>query len=84
MNKTGELIFIHIWIILWVIICAKFIWGDYAEKSYNARMKLSKWLMPGKLADKDYYIKWTKNIFYFSLPFGILIYLLTMYSVFKK
>lgn len=84
MNKTGELIFLHIWIVLLVIICVGYIRGNYAEKSYDARMKWHKWLMPGKWADKEYFIKKTKQAAYFGLPFGILVYFLAMFSILNK
>ena len=52
MNKTGELIFVNAWIILWLVIGIGYIWGNFAEKSYNYRIKWFKWLMPGKWAEK--------------------------------
>jgi hypothetical protein len=81
MSKTGELIFLNVWIIFWITICIGHIWGNLAEKSYNFRMKWCKWLMRGKWADKEYFIKSTKRIFYFSLPFGIIFYFLILFSI---
>ncbi len=81
MSKTGELIFLHIWIILWIIMSIGFIWGNFAEKSYYSRMKWFKWITPKKWTDKKYFIKWTKRFFYFALLFGILIYLSILFGI---
>ena len=81
MNGIAGLIFIHIWLVVWIVFSIGFIWGNLAEKSYNSRMKWRKWLMPGKLADKEFFVKWTKRFCYFALPFGILVYLMILFKI---
>jgi hypothetical protein len=70
--------------VLWIAMCIGFIWGNLAEKSYNWRMKWFKWSMLGKLAEKEYFIKWTKRIVYFALSFGVIVYILIMLIILNR
>lgn len=72
------LVFIHIWLLSWVMMNVWFIWGKGAERSYESRMRWSGWLMPGRFAEKDYYVVWTKRFATFALPFGVILYALIM------
>lgn len=78
--SIDELMLVHIWLIFWIGICVWYIWGNGAEQSYESRMKLSKWLMPGRFSDKDYYVMWVRRLAALSLPLGIIIYCLFIFK----
>lgn len=74
MNKLDALIFLHVWFVVWIILFLWYVRGKGAEKCYYARMKRHSILMPGKLKDKEYYIRFAKRFAWLLLIFGVIAY----------
>ena len=83
MNKTLLLLYLHVWIIFWVTFCTLTIWGRMAEKTYASRMRWVPWLMPGKLKDKNCWVKQQKVLAWIGLIVGLLVYILSLLSMIK-
>lgn len=71
MNGMGGLIFVTVCLLGAGYFCIRTIWGDMAEKTYEARMQSSfrSFLMPGPLARRDVWIRSQRILAGFGLGF---------------
>jgi len=84
MNGVGGIIFATVWLLGAVYFCARTIWGDMAEKTYDANMK--SWfrflVMPGPLARKEVWIRYQRILACFGLAFVFIVYLAVLGKIF--
>ncbi len=72
--KILQLIGLHLWIAVFLYAWAGTLWGNYAEKTYVARMRWRRWLMPGRLAEKAYWTRFQEVFVIATLPILLFIY----------
>jgi hypothetical protein len=84
MNSVGGIIFATLCLLIFAYFCARTIWGDMAEKTYEARMQSSfrSFLMPGPLARKEVWIRSQRILAGFGLVFVFVVYLAVLGKIF--
>jgi hypothetical protein len=85
MSTPVKVILISAWFIAAMAFLASNIWGRMAERTYAARMSPAwRWfLMPGRLRDKDVWVRFQKAFSWFGLFFVTLVYALALISVLR-
>ena len=83
MSTAGQLILIHVVIGFLVVFCVANIRGRMAHLTYEARMAtfLRHFLMPGRLANREVWVRQQKVISWIGLVFGGIIYVLVMIKI---
>jgi hypothetical protein len=66
MNKFEQLILLHVVTISWLLLIAWIIQGSFSEWTFRARQKASWALLPGRLGNKEVWIKQQRLIAYIS------------------
>ncbi len=67
---------LHAWLTACLYMVVRTVWGNLAEKTYAARMRpgLRGWLMPGRFAEKPYWIRSQKIAAALTLPVVLVVY----------
>ena len=84
MSVAGQLILLHVVIFSMVVFCVATIRSRrFDDFTYDARMDspLRRFLMPGKLANREVWRKQQKAISWFGLVFLAVIYVLAMTTI---
>jgi hypothetical protein len=83
MSTVGQLILVHAVIGFMVVFCLANIRGRMAHLTYEARMAtfLRHFLMPGKLASREVWVRQQKLISWIGLFFAGVIYVLVMIQI---
>jgi hypothetical protein len=85
MNTLGELILIHVVIGLMVaFFIASLRSRRLNDLTYDARMELPflrRFLMPGKLADREVWVRQQRILSWFGLVFSGVVYLLAIFKI---
>jgi hypothetical protein len=83
MRKLITLLLVHAGIGLTVYLLIQTIKGDFAQKTYDARMKslLRPFLMPGTLANRERWVRSQKAMAWVALPIVVVIYVLILWKV---
>jgi len=83
MSTAGQLILVHAGVGVWVALCIANIRGRMAYRTYEARMGtfLRHFLMPGRLADRDVWVRQQKAISWFGLIFAAVWYVAVMIKI---
>ena len=79
-----EIIYLHLWLLLWLLFNGGVIWGDFAEKGYAHSLKWFPWTLAGRWKERDCYVRWAKSFSYFALPLGILVYVAVFFFLLKR
>jgi hypothetical protein len=83
MSKAAQLVLVHACIAFWVAFCIANIRGRMAHRTYEARMGifLRNFLMPGKLAERDVWVRQQKALSWFGLIFAAVWYMAVMIKI---
>jgi hypothetical protein len=84
MSIAGQLILLHVVILVMIAFCVATIRSRrFDDLTYDARMNslLRRFLMPGKLADREVWRKQQKAISWFGLILSAVIYVLAMIRI---
>lgn len=84
MSTTGQLILVHVVMGPMVALCiASLRSRRFDDLTYEARMQtfLRRFLMPGKLADREVWVKQQRVLSWAGLVFAGVIYVLTMVKI---
>ena len=83
MNIAGQLILVHLVIGSLFAFCLATIRGCMADFTYEARMGtfLRRFLMPGKLANREVWVRQQKVLAWAGLAFGAIVYVLVMIRI---
>ena len=81
MSSSLQLLLVSVWFLAFVAFLASNIWGRIAEKTYDSRIRLR--LMPGRLRDRDVWVRSQKTISWFGMFFVLAIYVLAVISIFS-
>ena len=83
MSTAGQLVLVHAGVGAWIVFCLANIRGRMAHWTYDARMGtfLRHFLMPGKLADREVWVRQQKLISWFGLIFAAVWYVLAIRAI---
>jgi hypothetical protein len=87
MSLIWKLVLIHSCIALWVLFCLATIYGRMADRTYDARMSkpwLRMFLMPGRLAEREVWVRQQKMMAWIALVFSLIVYAVAMISVIRR
>ena len=66
-----KLLLVTVWFVAFIGFLASNIWGRMAERTYDARMSSRFRLMPGRLRDRDAWLRFQKTISWFGMFFVV-------------
>jgi pimeloyl-ACP methyl ester carboxylesterase len=80
------LVALHAWFGAFLYGCIGTLWGNLAEKAYDARMRCParSWLMGGRFAEKGYWIRFQKVCAAVALPIVVLGYGIALRQVLRQ
>ena len=83
MSTASELLLLHMVIGFNVVFCLASIRGRFDHLTYEARMGtfLRRFLMPGRLANREVWVRQQKMFAWIGLVFGGIIYVLVMIKI---
>ncbi len=74
MSAVLKVVLIHIWLAFWVWFCVTTIWGQMAQRTYDARMRFRWFLMPGTLRDRAVWAREQRALAWVALVFAVAVY----------
>jgi hypothetical protein len=80
-NNSLKLLLVSAWFVACIAFLASNIWGRMTERTYDARTRLR--LMPGRLRDRDVWVRSQKTISWFGMFFVVAIYVLCVIGIFS-
>jgi hypothetical protein len=79
-----KVILVSVWWVIFASFLASSIWGRMAQRTYDARMRFAalRWfLMPGRLRDRDVWVRSQKVVAWFGLVVISVVYALALISI---
>jgi hypothetical protein len=81
MSRSGELGLLHVWLGVIVFTSIWSIRGRFDDLTFNARKKMGRLFLPGRLQNRERWIKQQRIMAYAALAFGLVIYALVMIKI---
>ena len=83
MSTIGQLILLHVVVFFAVAFCLASLFGRMDHLTYEARIStfLRRFLMPGKLADREIWVRQQRLLSCIGLVFAGIIYVLAMIKI---
>lgn len=83
MSRTAQLLLLHGVVMILASLCMWSIKGRFNEYTYNARRKMGRLFLPGRLKDKDNWIRQQRSISYVGLLFLAVVYVISLIGILR-